>query len=162
MEFKEIISKVTKVYKNRSGDLEKNKTIWIQEVNKLYKDINNWFAEYIQNEDIIIDYDNLKFAACDEFMMETLIMYLNFGRAEGPSIIFAPTGINIVGALGKFDLYFRGHKEEGVFLLLIEDNDEQLHWEIWKSRKQKENIKNFTKESFEKLIGQWLEKWTDI
>ncbi|MEE4355690.1 MAG: hypothetical protein V2I97_04425 [Desulfococcaceae bacterium] len=159
MEFKEIISQVTKVYKDRSEDLERKKQLWIQEVNKLYDEIGNWLDEYIQSGDIIVDFDRLKFAECEEFMMNISMMYLFFGSTEGPSVIFEPTGINVVGAFGKIDLYFRGHKEDSVFLLLTENKS---HWEIWKSRKQEENIKKLTKESFEELIGEWLKRWTDI
>lgn len=162
MEFKEKLSRLSKIYKNRPDELEKHKLIWIREVKYLYENIETWFGEYIQNKDIIVDYDSLKFAECSEFEEELSIMYLYLGGEQGPSIILEPTGINIAGALGKIDLYFRGHKEEGVFLLLIEDNDEKIYWEIWKSRKQKEKIKKFTKESFENLIGEWLEEWTDI
>jgi hypothetical protein len=42
-----------------------------------------------------------------------------------------------------------------------EYDSEKLHWEIWKSKKQKERIP-FNKDTFEKLMDEWLEKWAEI
>ena len=91
--------------------------------------------------------------------MHTRVMQLNLGGDQGPSVIFEPTGINIAGAFGKMDLHYRGHKDEGVFLLLIRDDDGKFRWEIWKSRKQREDVTKFDKETFEGLLDRWLEKW---
>ncbi|MCP4104247.1 MAG: hypothetical protein GY749_01705 [Desulfobacteraceae bacterium] len=161
MEFEEKLAKLAKINKDRSDQLERNKNIWIQEVNNLYKNIGNWFAEYIKKGYMSVDYDNLQVAECEEFLMNTQIMRLNLGGEQGPSVIFEPTGINIVGAMGKIDLYYRGHKDEGVFLLLFE-NGEKFHWEIWKSRKQQEDIMKFNEETLKKMIDEWLEKWIEI
>jgi len=57
---------------------------------------------------------------------------------------------------------YRGHRDEGVFLLLIEDDDGKFRWEIWKSRKQQEDVKKFNKETFEGMLDEWLEKWAGI
>jgi len=57
-------------------------------------------------------------------------MYLNFGDDLGPSIVFEPTGINIAETLGKIDLYYLGHKEEIVYLLLIKENDKTFTWQM--------------------------------
>jgi hypothetical protein len=109
-----------------------------------------------------IEYELLQEAECVEFLENTHIMYLNLGGEQGPSVVFYPTGINISGALGKINLYFRGHIEEGIFLLLIEDDNEKFHWEIRKNRMEKENIIIFNKETFEIVLNDWLDKWTDI
>jgi len=159
MEFKEKLARLTEINKACSKQLERNEKIWIQQVNKLYKDIENWFGEYIQERYITVDYELLDYI--DHLDEEINKVYLNLGGEQGPSIIFEPTGINIVGAIGKIDLYFRGHKEDGIFLLLIEEDNEQLYWEMRKSRKQLETDK-FSKESFEKLIDKWLDKWAEI
>ena len=159
MEFKEKLARLTKINKDRCEQLERNEKIWIQQLHKLYEDIESWFGEYIQKGYITVDYEALYDLS---YLDETInIMYLNLGGEQGPSIIFEPTGINIVGAVGKIDLYFRGHKKKGIFLLLIEEGSEQLYWEMRKSRKQVETEK-LNQKSFEKLIDKWLDKWAAI
>ena len=159
MNFKEKLEKLTQANRVSMQQLENNKQIWVQELNNLYLQINKWFNEYIENGYIIIDNYSLQSAECEEFLMETQIMELNLGG--GPTVILEPTGINIVGAFGKIDLYLRGYKDKKVFLLLIEneENKEARHWEIWKNRKQKERMM-FNKEAFEKILNEWIEKWT--
>ncbi|MDM8543031.1 hypothetical protein QUF90_18300 [Desulfococcaceae bacterium HSG9] len=162
MEFKEKLDKLTKLNRERSGQLERNKKIWIKEVNTLYKTIEEWFDEYIQKGRIIIDFEKLQYAECEEFFLETHIMLLNFGGEQGLTVIVEPTGINIAGALGKIDIYFRGHKDESFFLLLIEDDLENFHWEIRINKKSQTDLIKFTKESFENILNECLDKWTDI
>ncbi len=159
MELKERLAKLSEANKGRFEQLEIDKNRWINEVKNLYRDIEDWFSEYISQEFLIIDYHTLKDAECEEFIMETSIMELKLGG--GPSVFLEPTGINIVGAFGKIDLYFQGHKNEKIFVLLIEKHNNELHWEIWKRKRQQETIL-FNKETFEELLNEWLEKWTEI
>lgn len=162
MTFEEKLAKLSKISKDRTDQLERNKNVWIQKVNDLYKDIGDWFAEYLQKGYMSVDYDPLEIAECEEFLMHTQVMQLNLGGDQGPSVTFEPTGINIVGAFGKIDLHYRGHKDEGVFLLLIEDDDGEFRWEIWKSRRQREDVRAFNKETFEEMLDEWLDKWAGI
>ncbi len=95
----------------------------------------------------------------EEFSENISIMELSL--AGGSRIILEPTGTNIIGAFGKADLYFRGHGEEKVLLLLIENEDERLRWELWKSSDERDKFP-FTQDTFEKLLNRWLEKWAEI
>ena len=126
MEFKEIVSKVAQNYKDRSKIEAINTKIWIDEVKKLYQKIEEWLAEYIEHSDIIIEIGEFQNYDVDNDIEATYTMYLNFGGDFGPSIVFEPTGINIAEALGKIDLYYLGHKEEIVSLLLIKENNEDV------------------------------------
>ncbi len=161
MDFKEKLEKLSQENRARTQALENNKQIWIHELNNLYQLIEKWFHEYKENGYISVDYHPLESAECEEFLMDTNIMELNLGG--GPSVILEPTGINIVGAFGKIDLYQRGHKDEKIFLLLIENegNRKERHWEVWKNRKQQERVL-FNKDAFEKILDEWLEKWTSV
>jgi hypothetical protein len=163
MNLKAKLVELSRISQNRSDDLERNKKIWIQEVNKLYKVIiNDWFREYIEDGYMSYEHHPLDDAECVEFFENTQILELKLGGEYGDSVILEPAGINVAGALGKIDLYFQGHRNDGVFLLLIEEDDGQFDWEIWKSGRQKEAPERFNRESFEKLIGGWLEKWADV
>lgn len=159
MEFKEIVSKVAKNYKDRSKTEAGNTKIWIGEVEKLYQTVEEWLAEYIEKEDIIVETGESQIYDFDDDIRETHTMYLNFGGDAGPSIVFEPTGTNITEALGKIDLYYLGHKEEIVYLLLIKENDEKFNWQMMKSS---DNCEIFSKKSFEKQVGEWMIKWADV
>lgn len=159
MAFKEKLARLAEISKERSVKLRDDKKVWIQEVRNLYDDIERWFDEYTDEGYMTIEYLQLDDAEYEDFLSETNIMELNIGN--GPSVVLKPFGINIIGAFGKIDMYFRGHRDEEVLLLLIENADEQFHWELWKNRKQKENIL-FNKDSFEKILDTWLEKWTEV
>ena len=76
------------------------------------------------------------------------------------TIVLEPTGSNVDGAIGKMNLYFQGHRDEGIFLLLIEEDNEQLYWEMRESIKQLEH-EQFSQKTFEQLIDKWSNKWSD-
>jgi hypothetical protein len=160
MTLREKLKKLAEREKNFSDKLEKDKSIWIDEVKKLYKDIESWFRDEIKKNYMVIEYPPLENFEYEEFF-NMVSMQINLGGRHGPAVIIEPVGINIAGALGNADLYFRGHKDEGVFLLLIKDEDNgELHWVIWRSRKEKEIP--FNKDTLENLLNEWLEKWEKI
>ncbi len=158
MEFREIVSKVAQNYKDRSKIEIRNTKIWIEKVGELYQKIEEWLNEYIEKGDIIVETGEPQIYDFDDDVEETYTMYLNFGDDLGPSIVFEPTGINIAETLGKINLYYLGHKEEIVYLLLIKENDKTFTWQM----KCSNNYEKFSKELFEKQIGEWMIKWADI
>jgi len=155
MEFKEKLAKITEKSKSCAEQSEQDNKIWIEKVQELYQNIQNWFAEYIQQGYMDIEFPDFEY----EEITEMWNMELKIGGRY--LIILEPTGINIIGAFGKINLYFQGHKDEQIFLLLIKDEKEGFYWELLRNRKQKDKIL-FTKESFEKLLDEWLEKWAEI
>ena len=161
MQFKEKLEKLAEENRKLTQSLENKKQIWINELKNLYSQIEQWFGEYIERGLVSIDYTDLDSAECIEFFEKTRIMEISLGG--GPSVILEPTGINIVGAFGKIDLYQRGHKDEKIFLLLVEnkENSEIMHWELYKGKGQQDRVV-FDKETFENLLNEWLENWTDI
>ncbi len=159
MEFKEKLAKLAEKNKTHFQKLEQDKITWIREVTKLYKDIENWFKELIECGHIVPDYYSLQHVEYEEFFENLSIMELRLGG--GPCVVLEPTGINIIGAFGKIDLYLRGHKEEKVMLLLIERQKNKLQWELWRSNK-KHDKSPFNKDTFEKLLNEWIDKTDNI
>lgn len=161
MGFKEKLIRLSELENYRAGHLAEVRGMWIRELNSLYKEIENWFGEYLEQGYMSVEYRELQYAEYEEFFKDTRIMELNLGG--GVSAILEPTGTNVIGAFGKTDLYLRGHKDKKISLLLIreEGEDEKFHWEVWKNRKQREQI-FFGKEIFEKILDEWLEKLAKI
>ncbi len=155
MEFKEKLAKLAEKNKNRFQRLEEDKRVWISEVKKLYEDIENWLKESIDCGHIVAEYYSLQYIEYEEFIEQLFIMELTLGG--GPCVVLEPTGINIIGAFGKIDLYLRGHKDEKVMLLLIEMQKNKLEWELWRSSKDHDKFP-FNKDTFEKLLSDWIDK----
>jgi len=62
---------------------------------------------------------------------------------------------NVIGAHGRIDFYLRGYKSDALLLLLLEDGEGTLRWEVWKS-KDTGFRKPFSRETFESILEQWL------
>ncbi len=156
MEFKYLVSTVAKNYRERSINEANKMQIWVKEVDNLYKKVENWLNEHIVKNEIIIEPGEEQYYDEDNF---TCSLYLTIGDENGPSIVFEPTGTNISNAIGKIDLYFRGHKEEIVHLLLYKENDEEYKWKMMKDLN---NIFILNRKVFEEQITEWLSKWANI
>lgn len=159
MEFKEIVSRVIQTYKELSKIEAVNIKTWIDEVHKLYQTIQEWLSEYIDQGDVIVEQGEFQHYEFNDDVGTTYTMHIYFGSDLGPSIVFEPTGINIAEALGKIDMYYLGHKEDAVSLLLTKESDEGLSWKIMKNSN---NCKNFSKELFERQIIEWMTKWAGV
>jgi hypothetical protein len=68
-------------------------------------------------------------------------------------VIFEPVGRNVIGANGKIDIYLRGRISDKALLLLMRDDNENLHWELTKNKKDRVV---FDKNNFENLLDEWL------
>lgn len=158
MDFKEKLAQLAERNKNREKQLEDEKQTWISEVNRLYEEIKNWLSESVERGHVSFEYSDLTHFEFEEFFENISIMELNLGG--GPWIVFEPTGINIIGAFGKIDLYMRGYKEEKVMLLLVENDKNSLQWELWKSNKNRDRFL-FDRNIFEKLMSEWIDKVSD-
>ncbi|MDM8548522.1 hypothetical protein QUF72_00540 [Desulfobacterales bacterium HSG2] len=159
MQFRERVARLAEKHRDRADDTEKERMTWIAEVRRLYENIEEWFGELTEAGYMSVEYSQLEHIEHEDFSENISIMELCF--AGGSRIIIEPTGTNIIGAFGKADLYFRGHREEKVLLLLIENEDRHLRWELWKSSDERDKFP-FTRNTFEKLLNGWLEKWAEI
>ncbi|MCP4347922.1 MAG: hypothetical protein GY795_20660 [Desulfobacterales bacterium] len=155
MEFKHIVSTVAKNYREQSENEAKRIGIWSKEVQKLYKEVEDWLNENIKKNEIIIEYGESQHYDEDNF---TCSLYVTIGDEDGPSIVFEPTGTNVSDAIGKIELYFRGHKEELVHLLLFKENGDEYKWKLMKNSN---NIIIFSRKKFEEQITEWLLKWAN-
>jgi len=80
---------------------------------------------------------------------------LELGVVGGHQLVFQPVEINMPGASGRVDLSRRGNNTHKVMLLLVEQGDNNLQWELWKSLGDKRLP--FDKEALEALLAQWIE-----
>ncbi len=155
MGFDENIAKLVTENKTRDEQLEEAKEVWIHEVGILYKEIENWFSEYIERGDISLEHYSLGSAEYAEFLQHIKIMELTLGR--GPVVVLEPIGINVANGFGKIEMHMQGHVDERMFLMLISCGDKDFCWELWKNNEQKMGV--FSKEMFKQVMNKWIEKW---
>ncbi|MCP4346303.1 MAG: hypothetical protein GY795_12350 [Desulfobacterales bacterium] len=138
-------------------DLLNAKNSFISQVNQLYsKIINEWFNEYFDEGYMSFKFEqiNLIEDQTEKYEINQLDIYLE----KGPVIVFEPVGTNIIGADGKIDLYLHGKKADKYILLLLQNEQKEYYWELWKSRRKKDQY-FFDKKFFEVIIENWLEDW---
>ncbi|MDM8548663.1 hypothetical protein QUF72_01245 [Desulfobacterales bacterium HSG2] len=161
MGFREKLVKLSEINQYRADQLETVRETWIREVKALYKAItDDWFGEYVEQGYVTVEYRELQYAESEDIFMYTRIMVLNFGG--GVSAVLEPIGTNVIGAFGKIELYLRGHKDKKISLLLVrEEETGGFHWEVWKGRRQREQIL-FDRKIFEKILEEWLERLAKV
>jgi hypothetical protein len=160
MDFKEKLKKISQKDKGRPIDWNQRKVEWVENVDKLYKQVELWFCEYL--DEGLMDIDVSKIFLTEDYIGTYEITKLELALGESVSseyvddvVVFEPVGRNVIGADGKIDLYLKGRKSEKVLLLLIADEGDEAHWELWKSRK-KDDRYQFDETVFEELISDWL------
>ena len=161
MGFREKLVKLSEINQHRADQLEAVRRTWVQEVNALYKAITeDWFDEYMKEGYVTVEHRELQYAESEDIFLGTYMMVLNFGG--GVSAVLEPIGTNVIGAFGKIELYLRGHKDKYISLLLIrEEGIGGFHWEVWKNRKQRDQIL-FDRKTFEEILDEWLERLAKV
>lgn len=154
MSLKKKLTQLAELNRDKEEERKEYKRIWSREVGYLYETVEDWLKEYTDSGKISIEYYQLP----DE---DIQCMELNLGDAI--FVMLDPSGINVAGAFGKIEVYVQGHRDERVYLLLIQDDETQqeadaFHWELWKSKKENEQYA-FTKDNFENLLEEWIDKW---
>lgn len=133
-------------------DWEARKSEWISYVNQLYSEIESWLALWIERGYLTVTRtptpkweDPL-----GDYMIDTLEI-----TAGDQTVVLEPFGRNVLGALGRIDIYLRGFKSDAQMLLLLPALDGTQRWELWKSR-YSGSRHPFDKERLERLLNEWL------
>ena len=131
---------------------EKNKNEWIDSVNHLFEIVqDDWFLEL--KDEGLLKIKTLPIYITEEHIGKYSIDKMEIIYATG-SIIFEPIGRNIIGGIGRIDLYLKGEFGKGRMLILFRENN-QDNWFLV-SKKTSHDQKLLSKESLEKAIEQWI------
>ncbi len=126
---------------------------WVKHVNGLYKQIKDWLSDSAKRGHISF---NVRKVTLSEDNLGTYeIDALELDLVGAHQIIFQPVEMNILGAVGRIDVYHRGYNPHKV-MLLLHDEGKKFHWELWKGLK-KEAQQPFNKKTLEALLSQWIE-----
>lgn len=124
---------------------------WIGQVNKLYNDIRQWLGTY--ETDGYLTFTTREITLSEEYVSLYQIDELEINI--GPyTVVLQPIGLNVIGALGRVDIFLSGHKADGIILMLM-DRGSQPVWEIYRD-KRKDSGHPLTRESLEALLDEWI------
>lgn len=137
-----------------SLDGDARQKAWVKHVDGLYKQVKAWLSDSAKSghisfnvQKVTLSEDNL-----GNYEMDSLELDL----VGAHQIIFRPVEMNILGAVGRIDVYHRGYNPHKVMLLLHDEGKNKFHWELWKGLK-KEAQQPFNKDTLEALLSQWIE-----
>ena len=153
MSLKEKLVKINRTSATESVDLEKVTQDWIERVNALYIQINDWFQSYLTDGLFVIVKKEKQIN--EEHLSSYGICQLEY-EFGNHSVVFEPMGRNILGEWGRIDVYLRGGKVDKYILVLIGDTFDSAEWVL--SSFQDRSIKvPFNKENLEKVIENWID-----
>lgn len=123
--------------------LEKQKNIWLNQLDKLYQNIKLYLKPYenkvkISEQDIILN---------EEFIGEYSVpkLFIVLGK---DTVTLTPKGTNLIGVMGRVDMESAKGK---IMLVLDEPSQQQYQWEIAKPARRIE-YSQLNKESFQQAL----------
>ncbi|HUY87431.1 MAG TPA: hypothetical protein VMV10_01725 [Pirellulales bacterium] len=140
-------------------DWEQRKDEWVNNVNRLYHEVKEWL-DGLKNEDLM-SFDTHSVVRSEPMIGDYQIPQLILALPKEPSIeiVFDPIGRNVVGALGRVDVYPRGLYGQKYMLILVDRANAGTVWELWKSKYARDR-RPFDKQALEEIIEEWLNEIT--
>jgi hypothetical protein len=157
MGLKDRLAKIKQERECQHEDWKRRKDLWVMEVKTLYQQVAGWLADLMDEGFVKMGFSTKTLT--EDFVGTYEIDVLELDLDVCPPIVFEPVGRNIIGFLGRIDIYIKGHETERRMLLQVEGEDGSAHWELWKNIDKKEMVP-FTGESLEKLLEYWIDAWS--
>ena len=137
-----------------SLDGDARQKAWVKHVNDLYKHLKTWLSDSAKSGHISFNVQKVTLSEDNLGSYEMDALELDLVGAH--QIIFQPVEMNILGAVGRIDVYHRGYNPHKVMLLLHDEGNNKFHWELWKGFEKKAQ-QTFNKRALEALLSQWIE-----
>jgi hypothetical protein len=137
-------------------DWQRRRDDWLSEIESLYTEVKTWLAGF-RDEGLIELDDSQQVHISEPYIgdYDAPKLIVVFPGDESIEIIFEPVGRNVVGALGRIDVYPRGMYGEKYMLILVRREEGPPIWEAWKS-KYSPGKRPFDKGVLEEIIEAWL------
>ncbi|MCP4345706.1 MAG: hypothetical protein GY795_09295 [Desulfobacterales bacterium] len=154
MNLEDKLKKISQNRKKKDSEInwDKKRDTWIDQVSRLYEDIEKWLKTYIEKDYISLHFYELSLFEENIGKYDISVLELDLGE---PSVVFRPVGTNIIGADGRVDVYMNGHLSDKKMLILREEKEQIFQWELWDTT-DKNDRKPFDHEAFEKILNEWL------
>jgi len=126
---------------------------WVKHVNGLYKDVQKWLSEHSKNN--YVTFNSRKVGLSEDNVGDYEIDSLELILVGGQQVVFKPVEMNMLGAIGRVDLYLPGNNFHKAMLLLKGTGDKKPQWELLKSLDDKPQ--SFDKQALEALFVEWID-----
>jgi hypothetical protein len=125
---------------------------WISAVGGLYEDIELWLMPWIEQGYLTVTRSPLPKweESLGDYEIDTLEI-----TAYDETVVFEPFARNVIGALGRVDVYLRGFKSDAQLLFRLANVEDEVRWELWKSKFSGPRIQ-FDKGCLERLLDELL------
>lgn len=130
---------------------EEQQKIWLTGLNQLYAEINDWLSVPIQEQIVIVSYEETTLV--EDFVSPYLVknLCINVGTEL---VILKPMGMNVIGAAGRVDML----GEDGIIMLvLLKQETGEYQWHIV-IRTTPNQYFPLVKESFTDALAQVMRK----
>lgn len=140
--FEEFLRKKTEEKETKKVDWEERKIKWLESIDVLYKDINEWLNPFIK-EGLIKVETNKEITISEEYIGNYVVKRMDI-YIGNDLVSLTPKGTLIIGAFGRIDM--RGPNGE---IILI-----QPEWNDWKFAKKTPKLEmwDLTEETFKVFI----------
>lgn len=156
MSLKDKLEKLNKETSSQKVDLERVKKDWLEKIDELYSQTNDWFDSYIKEGLFTVVEKEKKINEEHLGVYQTKQLEYEFGQN---CLVIEPMGRNIIGAWGRVDVYFRGNKSDKYILVLLGEKFESATWYLSSFQDKRKRLE-WNKENLEKLIENWIDKNT--
>jgi len=155
MSLKEKLEKLNKS-NGDSVDWQKRKTDWQNDVDIILTETKKWFQPYLDSNLFILK--ETKKTITEEFIgtYSVSLLEFEFGTYR---LVFEPVGRNILGAMGRIDVFLRGSKSDKYMLILLETKAGESKWFLSPFKDKSQRVE-YTHSNIEKLIETWLDQNT--
>ena len=112
-------------------DWASRKSEWISAVGRLYDDIERWLEPWREQGYLTVTRSPIPKSEepLGDYEIDTLEI-----TAGDETVVFEPFGRNVIGALGRIDVYLRGFKSDAQLLVRLVNVEGEVRWELWKSK----------------------------
>ncbi len=125
---------VVKLVAEKGTEVDPKKTLaeWLDQVDKLYRRVEDWLRELLDEElmkaiKIRREQTGLSEEPLGDYQIDKLVIEI-----VDKWIVFDPVGRMIMGSLGRVDLFRMGYKLDGYMLLLFAGDQGAFHWHVVK------------------------------
>lgn len=133
-------------------DWARRRDEWISAVGSLYDDIELWLGPWREQGYLTVTRAPVpkREEPLGDYVIDTLEI-----TAGDETVVFEPFGRNVIGALGRIDVYLRGFKSDAQLLVRLANLEDEVRWELWKSKFSGPRTL-FDKNCLERLLDELL------
>jgi len=156
MSLKEKLQKLNESAPITNSDWQKKKDDWQKQIEAVLKATKEWFKPYIESN--LFQLKETKKDITEEFIGTYTVNQLEFEFGSF-RLVFEPVGLNIIGAMGRIDVFFRGNKTDKYILILLETKEGEAKWFIAPFKDKTLRVE-YTNANIESIIETWIDQNT--